>query len=95
MRHILLALAVLLALSVSAFAETIRATFDGKLCDFCAIEIERTFERQPGVDTVKVDLRKKLLTIQTKPGQTLSDEKIVKVLNEAGFAVTAIARGKK
>ena len=59
MRHIVLTLVILAALSGSALAETIHTTVHGMVCAFCATGIEKTFRKQPEVATVKVDLRKK------------------------------------
>ena len=59
MRHITLTLVILAGLSVSAFAETIHTTVNGMVCAFCATGIEKTFRKQPEVNTVKVDLAQK------------------------------------
>jgi hypothetical protein len=39
------------------------------------------------VKAVNVDLEKKLVTIQTKQGQTIDDAKIKKLLGNAGYSV--------
>ncbi len=54
------------------------------VCGFCATGIEKTFRAQPEVKAVNVDLEKKLVTIQTKQGQTIDDAKIKKLLGNAG-----------
>ena len=92
MRQILLALAALLALSSSTFAETITTTVNGMVCAFCATGIEKTFRKQPEVATVHVDLPKKLVTITTKPGKTLSDAKIKEVVTYSGYTMGKIVR---
>jgi copper chaperone CopZ len=94
MRQILLGLAVLLALSSSTFAETIKTTVNGMVCAFCATGIEKTFRKQPEVDTVHVDLSKKLVTIKTKPGKTLGDAKIKEVVTYSGYTMGKIVREK-
>lgn len=95
MRHILLALTILVALSSLALAETIKATVNGMVCAFCATGIEKTFKKQSEVNTVQVDLPKKLVTINIKPGQTLSDAKITEVIKYAGYSVKSIVREKR
>ena len=92
MRHIILTVFILAGLSGSAFAETIRTTVNGMVCAFCATGIEKTFRKQPEVNTVKVDLPKKLVTITTKPGKTLSDAKIKEVITYSGYTMGRIVR---
>lgn len=75
-----------------AQAETIEASVNGLVCAFCATGIEKTFHKQPAVDTVNVDLESKRVTIGTKPGQTLADGKVTSLINDAGYSVTAIHR---
>ena len=94
MRHILLTLVILVGLSGSAWAETIKTTVNGMVCAFCATGIEKTFRKQPEVATVKVDLPTKLVTITTKPGKTLSDAKIKEVVTYSGYGMGKIIREK-
>jgi copper chaperone CopZ len=94
MRNILLTLTVLAALSGSTLAETIHTTVHGMVCAFCATGIEKTFKKQPEVASVKVDLPKKLVTITTKPGKTLSDAKIKEVVSYSGYKMDGIVREK-
>jgi copper chaperone CopZ len=92
MRHIILTVVILAGLSGSALAETIKTTVNGMVCAFCATGIEKTFRKQPEVNTVKVDLPKKLVTITTKPGKTLSDAKIKEVITYSGYTMGRIVR---
>jgi copper chaperone CopZ len=94
MRHIVLTLVILAGLSGSALAETIKATVNGMVCAFCATGIEKTFRKQPEVNTVKVDLAKKLVTIKTKPGQTIGDAKVKEVITYSGYTIGNIVREK-
>ena len=94
MRLNLLILLILAGLSGSALAETISTTVNGMVCAFCATGIEKTFRKQPEVATVKVDLPKKLVTITTKPGKTLSDAKIKEVVTYSGYTMGEIVRQK-
>jgi copper chaperone CopZ len=94
MRHILLILIILAGLLGSALAETITTTVNGMVCAFCATGIEKTFRKQPEVETVKVDLPKKQVTITTKPGKTLSDAKIKEVVTYSGYTMGNIVRKK-
>jgi copper chaperone CopZ len=94
MRLNLLILVILAGLSGSTLAETITTTVNGMVCAFCATGIEKTFRKQPEVATVKVDLPKKLVTITTKPGKTLSDPKIKEVVTYSGYTMGKIVRHK-
>ena len=94
MRHIILTVVILVGLSGSALAETIKTTVNGMVCAFCATGIEKTFRKQPEVATVKVDLATKLVTITTKPGKTLSDAKIKEVVTYSGYTMGRIVREK-
>ena len=94
MRHILLTFVVLAGLSGSVFAETIHTTVNGMVCAFCATGIEKTFRKQPEVATVKVDLPTKQVTITTKAGKTLSDEKKREVVTYSGYTMGKIVREK-
>ena len=94
MRKVLLTAALLIAMTGAASAETITATVNGMVCAFCATGIEKSFKAQPEVGDVKVDLESKMVTIQTKAGQTLDDAKVTKVITDAGYSVQDIKRDK-
>jgi len=92
MRRGVLTLAALIAMTGSAWAETITTTVNGMVCAFCATGIEKTFRKQPEVASVKVDLPKKQVVINTKPGKTLSDAKIKEVVTYSGYTMGKIHR---
>jgi mercuric ion binding protein len=92
MRKFLMTTILLAAMAGAAQAETIKASVNGLVCAFCATSIEKTFKKQPVVDTVKVDLDTKLVTITTKKDQTLDDETITNLVKDAGYTVTKITR---
>ena len=94
MKRYLLPIVTSLSFSAIVSADTINAHVNGMVCGFCATGIEKTFKAQPEVKTVDVDLENKLVTIQTKQGQTLQDSKIKKLLGNAGYSVVAVARQK-
>ena len=87
----------IISLGICSFAaaDTIKVTIKGTACDLCESAIKDTFRAQPEVKTVDVDLQNKLVTIQTKQGQTMDDSKIRKLLGNAGYLVVAIAREKQ
>lgn len=92
MRKLVLAIILSAALTGNAAAETITATVNGLVCSFCATGIEKTFRKQPAVDSVKVDLETKLVTITTKPDQTLDDATVTKLLTDSGYSIVSILR---
>ena len=94
MRNTMITLAAFMALTGSAWAETITTTVHGMVCAFCATGIEKTFRKQPEVATVKVDLPKKQVVITTKPGKTLPDAKIQEVVTYSGYKMGMIHRTK-
>jgi copper chaperone CopZ len=94
MRTAILTFVALIALTVPVWAETITTTVHGMVCAFCATGIEKTFRKQPEVATVKVDLPKKQVVIQTKPGKTLSDANIKEIVTYSGYTMGKIERAK-
>src|SRR5262245_17430517 len=78
----------------SAIAEEITVTVKGMVCSFCAQGIKKTFSKNEDIKDVKVDLDKKLVTIQTKDGASVGDDQITKTINDAGYDVLSIQRKK-
>ncbi len=91
MRSIIIVAASLLY-AATAHAETILASVNGMVCAFCATGIEKSFQKQSAVESVKVDLEAKLVTLSTKQDATLDDKTIRRVIGDAGYAVTDIKR---
>jgi copper chaperone CopZ len=81
----------LLAPSVAS-AEKISISVKGMVCSFCAQGIKKTFMRKEGVESVDVDLDKKLVTITTKQGVTLTDADVSETVVDSGYEVIKIER---
>jgi mercuric ion binding protein len=94
MKTKLLTLVIAFGLTGLVSAETIHTTVNGMVCAFCATGIEKTFRKQPEVETVKVDLPSKQVTIKTKAGKTLTDAKIKEVVSYSGYTMGKIVREK-
>lgn len=75
-------------------AATIKAKVNGLVCSFCATGIEKTFKKQPAVESVKVDLSTKLVTIETKKDQDIDNATITKLVGDAGYTIVNIERQK-
>ena len=85
---------LMFALTAAISAEMIRTTVNGMVCAFCATRIEKTFRKQSEVESVKVDLKEKLVTIKTKPGKTLTDAKVKEIVTYSGYTMGKISREK-
>ena len=94
MKKYLVTFIITFALSAAVSADTIRASVNGMVCGFCATAIEKTFKRQSEVKAVNVDLEKRLVTVETKPGQTIDDAKFKKLMTNTGYSVVSIDRAK-
>lgn len=94
MRKLLLTTAMIAGFSLPAAAETIEVGVNGLVCAFCATGIENSFKDQSGVESVKVDLDNKLVTLKTRPEMTIDDRSIKETITDAGYNVTSIRRQK-
>jgi copper chaperone CopZ len=93
MRKFVLAAVIALATPVLAAAETITANVNGMVCGYCAKSIEKTFSKNEAVQSVKVDLDKKVVTLVLKPKAVLADSDVTKHITDAGYTVVKISRG--
>jgi len=65
----------------------------GVVCDFCAKAMNKTFGKRKEVAAVYVDLDDKTLSLVLKPGASLPDETIDKLVKDAGYRIASIRRG--
>jgi len=75
-----------------AHADTITVSVKGMVCSFCAQGIKKTFTRKEAVESVDVDLDKKIVTITTKQGASLTDADVKDSIVDAGYEVLSIDR---
>jgi len=66
----------------------------GMVCDFCARSVEKTFSSTKVVESVNVDLDLGVIKLKLKEGETLSDEKIKKLIKANGYALESIERNE-
>jgi copper chaperone CopZ len=93
MKHVLrnLALVALLATSLPAAAATsVKATVNGMVCAFCAQGIEKRLSSMPASQAVHVDLKRKVVVVEAKPGQTLDEKAITAEISDAGYDVVKL-----
>ena len=84
-------------LSLSSYSKTIVIDVQGLVCDFCAQSIDKVFSKQAGVEKVDVNLNDGRVTVKMADvfeddEVGISDETIIKLLQDAGYEVTAIIR---
>lgn len=85
---------LLLAVPFVAEAKPISIQVKGMVCAFCAQGIEKKFGKMPQIDKVSVDLDTKLVSLETKDGQDISDDDLKKIIVESGYEVVKIERKK-
>ncbi len=85
----------LLAAAASLFypaqaATSIKANVNGMVCAFCAQGIEKRLMKLPSAKEVFVDLKKRVVAIEAKDGQSLDAKQVAAEIVEAGYDVTKI-----
>lgn len=90
-----LAIAALLMLSpLATSAQPITIQVKGMVCSFCAQGIEKKFKSMSEVKTISVNMETKLVYLDTKDGQDISDEKLKSIITDSGYEVVKIERSK-
>lgn len=82
-----------LLLNVTAAAhatQTITAQVNGMVCAFCAQGIEKKARALPQAQDVYVNLKKKIVAVQIKDGESLDAKTITTVVKDAGYDVTEV-----
>ncbi len=99
MKKLLLTTALLVSLSMPAFAMhpggTVYADVNGLICDFCARALEKVFGKEEAVESINVDLDTKVITIHFNEGQSLDDETIAELITDSGYNVEEIRHGEE
>jgi len=68
----------------------VQVNIEGLSCSFCAYGLEKSIKDLDGAGNVKIDIEKGLLTFSLTGSKGISEEKIRKVVKEAGFTPKAI-----
>jgi len=71
---------------------TIALKINGLVCNFCATNLDKTFEDLPEVSNAYVNLKLKTVLIELKPGTDLSFEVLKHTVEKAGFGLKSIER---
>lgn len=77
-------------LTSATAAESVKATVNGMVCAFCAQGIEKSLLKMPETKAVFVDLKKKIVAVEAKEGQTLDGKKISAEIKDAGYDVVKL-----
>jgi len=86
----LLAAAAAIALCGHAAAETLQAEVNGMVCAFCVQGIEKNVRALPETQDVYVNLQKRIVAVESKPGTRLAVEKFADAVRHAGYDVVRI-----
>lgn len=70
----------------------IEVTILGMSCPFCAYGAEQKLKKLEGVEELKVELNTGVATLTMEEGADVSNEKLRKVIDDAGFEVARITR---
>lgn len=89
MKKIILTM-LLLSTPTICVADTVTLTIKGMVCSFCAQGIEKLLMSQEGVEKVSVDLSKATVIIKTKDGVRISDDRLYRLIRDAGFELEVI-----
>lgn len=84
---------MLSAMAPAAFAvTTLKAEVNGMVCAFCAKGIEKKLSALPQRQAAFVDLKSRVVALQLKEGQEVSDEAFNKIIQDAGYSVSKLER---
>ena len=85
---------VALAIAPPALADprTARIGVDGMVCAFCAQGIEKKLRARAEVERIFVSLENRIVAVGFRDGRTMSDEALGRLIADAGYRVTGIAR---
>lgn len=93
MNKILLAFIFTISLfsnSALAATQTLKATVNGMVCAFCAQGIEKKIRALSQTQDVYVNLKQRIVAVELKAGQALSNDTLKNLIKDAGYDVTAI-----
>lgn len=76
--------------STTFATESIKASVNGMVCAFCAQGIEKRLSKMPATKAVFVDLKKKIVAVEAREGQSLDGKAITHEIKEAGYDVTRL-----
>lgn len=79
---------------VSMLSGDVHVSVNGLVCDFCARALEKVFSKEEAVNNIDVNLDTKIITVNFNERQSLDDETITQLINDAGYNVEGIHRAE-
>jgi copper chaperone CopZ len=89
-KHVLASLVLGTAALTAQAADTVVATVNGMVCAFCAQGIEKRLSKMPAAQSVFVDLKRKVVAVEAKPGQALDQKTITAEIKDSGYDVVKL-----
>ncbi len=80
------------AAAEAAAGEILMAKVNGLVCDFCAQSIRKIVGGNEAVQKVHVDLSKGQVRVDLKPGKSLDDAALEKLIRKAGYSLVSVDR---
>jgi mercuric ion binding protein len=81
---------IVMASTAQAAVQTIKAEVNGMVCAFCAQGIDKKLRALPEIKVVYVNLKHKIVAVELKDDQTLSESTVKDVVKNAGYDVVSI-----
>ena len=72
--------------------DDIIVNINGMVCDFCAQSLKKVFGKEDNVNGIAVSLDDQTVTVDTKNGTDLTDEKIKELIEWGGYELIEIKR---
>jgi copper chaperone CopZ len=86
-----LSAALLIAAAATAHAAgSTKITVNGMVCAFCAQGIEKRLTGLPQTQSVYVNLARKVVAVEAKPGQTFDEATLRAEIRDAGYDVVSV-----
>ena len=76
------------AQAADAAPQTVKLSVNGMVCAFCAQGIEKRLSALPDAGPLYINLAKKVVAVEAKPGRQLNVEQLKAQVVEAGYEVT-------
>lgn len=80
------------AMAEPAPGEILTAEVNGLVCDFCAQSIRKIVGKDEAVQKVHVDLSRGQVRVDLKPGRSLDDAALGKLIRKAGYSLVSVDR---
>jgi len=76
--------------SFSVASASTKITVNGMVCAFCAQGIEKSLSKIPEVKAVFVDLKNKVVVVESRDGMALNEKTITQGITDAGYDVIKV-----